>query len=35
LIETVGAQLRSMMPFLHPKTVTEDGQVQDAKPAKK
>jgi ketol-acid reductoisomerase len=35
LIETVGAQLRAMMPFLHPKTVTEDGQVLDAKPARK
>jgi ketol-acid reductoisomerase len=35
LIETVGAKLRSMMPFLHPKAVTEDGQVVDAKPAAK
>jgi len=34
LLERVGAQLRAMMPFLNPKTVTEDGQVVDAVPAK-
>ena len=29
-IERVGAKLRSMMPFINPKAVTEDGQVVDA-----
>jgi ketol-acid reductoisomerase len=33
-IETVGARLRSMMPFIKPKAVTDDGQVVDAAPAK-
>ena len=33
LIEQVGLELRSMMPFIKPKTVTDDGQVLDAAPA--
>jgi ketol-acid reductoisomerase len=32
-IEQVGEQLRAMMPFINPKRVTEDGQVESAKPA--
>ena len=30
LIERVGADLRGMMAFIHPKTVTGEGQVVDA-----